>query len=138
MTLEERDLIVMADTGPLIRLAAAGLLDALPATNGRVVIVDRVEAEATADRSKPFATEIAEWRNADAIDRPRTVVGAGVEKLEAEPPAPEQQRLLKTALRNSGEKAMRDFLEEWTPPARSALVVFENGDVPFALQTTRV
>jgi hypothetical protein len=138
MTLDERDPIVMADTGPLIRLAAAGLLDALRATNRRVMIVDRVEADATADRTKPFATEIAEWiaRNADAIDRPRTVVGAGVTKLEAEPATPEQQRLLKTALRNSGEKAMREFLEDWAPGTPSALVVYE--DVPFSLQTTRV
>ena len=68
MMLDERDPIVMADTGPLIRLAAAGLLDGLRATNRRVVIVDRVEAKSTHDRSKPFANEIADWieRNADA------------------------------------------------------------------------
>ena len=64
MTLDERDPIVMADTGPLIRLAAAGLLDGLRATNRRVVIVDRVEAEATQDRSKPFANEIADMDRA--------------------------------------------------------------------------
>ena len=140
MTLDERDPIVMADTGPLIRLAAAGLLDGLRATNRRVVIVDRVEAEATADRTKPFATEIADWitPNADAIDRPRTVVGAGVEKFEAEPPTPEQQRLLKAALRNSGEKAIRELFEDWAPGTPSALVVYEDEDVPFSLQTTRV
>ena len=140
MTLDERDPIVMADTGPLIRLAAAGLLDGLRATNRRVVIVDRVEAEATQDRSKPFANEIAAWieTNSDAIDRPRTVIGAGIEKLKSEPPTPEQQHVLKTALRNSGEKATREFLEAWTPPTRSALVVFESGDVPFTLQRTCV
>ncbi len=140
MTLDERDPIVMADTGPLIRLAAAGLLDGLRATNRRVVIVDRVEAEATYDRSKPFANEIAEWieRNADAIERPRTVVGAGIEKLESEPSTPEQQRLLKSALRHSGEKAIRDFLEEWVPGTPGALVVYEDEDVPRTLQTTRV
>jgi hypothetical protein len=140
MTLDERDPIVMADTGPLIRLAAAGLLDGLRATNRRVIIVDRVEAEATQDRSKPFANEIADWivRNADAVERPRTVVGAGIEKLESEPSSPEQQRLLKAALRNSGEKAIRDFLEEWVPATSSALVVYEDEDVPHILQSTRV
>ena len=140
MTLGERDPIVMADTGPLIRLAAAGLLDGLRATNRRVVIVDRVEAEATEDQSKPFAKEIAEWiaRNDDSIERPRTVVGAGIEKLESEPNTPEQQRLLKAALRNSGEKAIRDFLEEWAPATQGALVVYEDDDVPRILQSTRV
>jgi hypothetical protein len=140
VTLDERDPIVMADTGPLIRLAAAGLLDGLRATNRRVVIVDRVEVEATRDRSKPFANEIADWiaRNADAIERPRTVVGAGIEKLESEPSTPEQQRLLKVAMRNSGEKAIRDFLEDWVPGTPGALVVYEDEDVPFTLQTTRV
>ena len=91
MTLDERDPIVMADTGPLLRLAAAGLLDGLRATNRRVVSVDRVEAKATQDRSKPFANEIAEWiaHNADSIERPRTIVGAGIEKLESEQNKPE-------------------------------------------------
>lgn len=140
MTLDERDPIVMADTGPLIRLAAAGLLDGLRATNRRIVIVDRVEAEATGDRSKPFANEIAEWieRNSDAIERPRTVIGFGIEKLQSDARTPEQDRLLKAALRNFGEKAMRDFLETWVPGTHGALVVYEDEDVPFALQSTRV
>ena len=140
MTLDERDPIVMADTGPLIRLAAAGLLDGLRATNRCVMIVDRVEAEATGDRSKPFANEIAEWiaHNADAIERPRTVVGAGIEKLESEPSTPEQQCLLKAALRNSGERAVREFLEDWIPGTPGALVIFEDENVLQAIQTTRV
>ena len=140
MTLDERDPIVMADTGPLIRLAAAGLLDGLRATNRRIVIVDRVEAEAPEDRSKPFANEIAAWieRNSDAIERARTVIGAGVQQLQSEPSTPEQQRLLKAALRNSGEKAIRDFLEDWAPVTAGALVVYEDEDVPEALQKTRV
>src|SRR5258707_1043351 len=140
MTLDERDPIVMADTGPLIRLAAAGLLDGLRATNRRVVIVDRVEAEATRDPSKPFAKEIAAWiaRNSDTIERPRTVVGIGIEKLEESTRTPEEERLLKSALRNSGERAIREFLEDWIPGTPGALVVFEDEDVPHTLQTTRV
>jgi hypothetical protein len=140
VTLDEHDPIVMADTGPLIRLAAAGLLDGLRATNRRVVIVDRVEAEATGDRSKPFANEIAEWieRNSDTIERPRTVVGVGIEKLEANTRTPEEARLLKAALRNSGERAIRDFLETWVPGTSGALVIYEDEDVPKILQSTRV
>jgi hypothetical protein len=140
MTLDERDPIVMADTGPLIRLAAAGLLEGLRATNRRVVIVDRVEAEATRDRTKPFANEIAEWieRNHDTIERPRTVVGIGIEKLEENAQTPEEERLLKAALRNSGEKAIRDFLETWEPGTSGALVIYEDEDVPRILQSTRV
>ncbi len=124
MTLDQRDPIVMADTGPLIRLAAAGLLDGLRSTNRRVVIVDRVVAEATGDPSKPFAKEIAEWiaRNRDAIECPRTLVGLAIEHLA----------------RNSGEMAIREFLETWVPGTPGALVVYEDEDVPHILQTTRV
>jgi hypothetical protein len=140
MTLDECDPIVMADTGPLIRLAAAGLLDALRATNRRIVIVDRVEVEATRDRSKPFANEIAEWieRNGDTIERPRTVVGVGIEKLEASARTPEEERLLKATLRNAGERAIRDFLETWAPGTSGALVIYEDEDVPKILQSTQV
>jgi hypothetical protein len=140
VTLDEHDPIVIADTGPLIRLAAAGLLDGQRATNRRVVIVDRVEAEATRDPSKPFAQEIAAWiaRNGDTIERPRTVVGIGIEKLEESTRTPEEERLLKSALRNSAERAIRDFLEDWIPGTPGALVVFEDEDVPQTLQTTRV
>jgi hypothetical protein len=130
----------MADTGPLIRLAAAELLDGLRATNRRVVIVDRVEAEATRDPSKPFAKEIADWiaRNADAIDRPRTLVGLAIERLETGARTAEEDRLLKATLRNSGERAIREFLETWVPGSPGALVVYEDEDVPHLLQTTRV
>jgi hypothetical protein len=140
MTLDQHDPIVMADTGPLIRLAAAGVLNGLRATNRRIVIVDRVVAEATGDLTKPYAREIAEWieRNSDAIERPRTLTGLAIEQLEAGPRNAEEQRLLKATIRNSGEKAIREFLETWVPGTPGALVVFEDEDMPFALQTTRV
>jgi hypothetical protein len=141
MTLDERDPIVMADTGPLIRLAAAGLLDGLRATNRRVVIVDRVEAEATQDRSKPSRRKSPNGlrASADSIARPRTVIGAGIEKLESEQSTPEQQRLLKAALRNSAKRAIRDFSGRvGTSDRMVRLVVYEDEDVPFALQATRI
>src|SRR5437660_2671745 len=108
MTLDQRDPIVMADTGPLIRLAAAGLLDGLRSTNRRVVIVDRVIAEAIADRTEPYAQEIARWidRNSDAIERSRTLVGVAIEHLQAGPRTAEEERLLKATGRNSGETAI--------------------------------
>jgi hypothetical protein len=140
MVIDQRDPIVMADTGPLIRLAAAGLLDALRSTNRRVVIVDRVIGEATGDREKPYAAEIASWieRNSEAIERPRTLVGLAIEQLEAGPRDAEEQRLLKATLRNSGEKAIREFLETWSPGTPGALVIYEDEDVPRILQTTNV
>jgi len=140
MTLDQRDPIVMADTGPLIRLAAAGLLDALRATNRRVVIVDRFEVEATRDRSQRFANEVAEWieRNIDTIERPRTVVGIGIERLEQNARTPEEERRLKVTLRDSGERAIRDFLETWIPATSGAPVIYEDEDVPKILQSTRV
>jgi hypothetical protein len=140
MVIDQRDPIVMADTGPLIRLAAAGLLDALRSTNRRVVIVDRVIGEATGDREKPYAAEIASWieRNSEAIERPRTLVGLAIEQLEASSRNAEEQRLLKATLRNSGEKAIREFLETWSPGTPGALVIYEDEDVPRILQTTSV
>ena len=38
----DRQPIVVADAGPLIRLAAAGILDTLRGLNRRIVLVDRV------------------------------------------------------------------------------------------------
>lgn len=48
----ERDPIVIADAGPLIRLAAADLLDAMRLTNRKIVIVDRIEEEVASDTAK--------------------------------------------------------------------------------------
>ena len=58
MARDDRQPIIVADAGPLIRLAAAGLLDTLRGLNRQIVLVDRVEAEVIGDRSKPFADEI--------------------------------------------------------------------------------
>ena len=56
----DRQPIIVADAGPLIRLAAAGLLDTLRGLNRRIVLVDRVEDAVAGDRTKPFAAEIAD------------------------------------------------------------------------------
>ena len=111
MTRDDRQPIIVADAGPLIRLAAAGLLDTMRGLNRQIVLVDRIEDEVIGDRSKPFANEVAAWieSSGDSILRVRTVVGAGIESLRSKKRTPEEERLLKTALRNSGELALREF-----------------------------
>jgi hypothetical protein len=49
----DRQPIIVADAGPLIRLAAAGLLDALRGLNRRLVLVDRKIGLHEQDRNSP-------------------------------------------------------------------------------------
>ncbi|MDP4022598.1 hypothetical protein Q8W71_08195 [Methylobacterium sp. NEAU 140] len=145
----DRQPIVVADAGPLIRLAAAGLLDTLRGLNRRIVLVDRIEDEVIGDASKPFAPEIAAWLAAlgEAVQRVETVTGIGVQALRARPAAPERDALLKSALRNSGEQALREFVGRWQPTeTASAVVLYEDRkvatlfldvDFPVTLMTTR-
>jgi hypothetical protein len=132
MTRDDRQPIIVADAGPLIRLAAAGLLDTLRGLNRHIVLVDRVEDEVIGDRSKPFAEEVAQWieRSSETILRVRTVIGAGVESLRSKKRTPEEDRLLKSALRDSGELALREFVGHWHPTeSASALVLYEDARV---------
>ncbi|GJE62784.1 hypothetical protein [Methylobacterium trifolii] len=145
----DRQPIIVADAGPLIRLAAAGLLDTLRGLNGRIVLVDRVEDEVVGDRTKPFAAEIAAWIEGlgEAVLRVETVVGIGVQALRARAPTPGGDALLKSALRDSGEQALREFVGHWHPAeAASAVVLYEDRtiatlfldvDFPVTLMTTR-
>jgi len=145
----DRQPIIVADAGPLIRLAAAGLLDTLRGLNRRIVLVDRVEDEVIGDRSKPFASDIAAWLNSmgEAILRVETVTGHGIAALKAQARTAEQDRLLKSALRDSGELALREFLGHWRPAeTSSAIVVYEDrrvaalfveADFPVTIMTTR-
>ena len=149
MTRDGRQPIIVADAGPLIRLAAAGLLPTLKGLNRRIVLVDRVEDEVTGDRSKPFAEDIAMWLGSmgEAIFRVRTVYGEGIESLKAKIRTPEEDLLLKSSLRNSGELALREFVERWLPELPGdAIVVYEDkrvaslfldADFPVTLMTTR-
>ena len=133
MTQGERQPIIVADAGPLIRLAAAGLLDTLRGLNRQVVLVDRVEDEMIGDRSRPFAAEIAAWITGmgPAILRAATAVGIGVAALKARQRTPDEDAILKSALRRSGEPALREFLDRWRPgEATSAIVVYEDRKVP--------
>jgi hypothetical protein len=133
----------------LIRLAAAGLLGSLRGLNRRIVLVDRVEDEVAGDSSKPYAQEIANWiaEMGDAILRAQTVTGVGIEALRRRHRTAEEDRLLKSTLRNSGELALREFVENWRPSdVSSALVLYEDrkvaalfleADFPLTLMTTR-
>jgi hypothetical protein len=149
MTRDDRQPIIVADAGPLIRLAAAGLLGTLRGLNRRIVLVDRVEDEVVGDRTKPFASELAAWIEAmgDAIMRVETVVGIGVAALRARERTPAENALLKSALRDSGEQALREFVGHWRPTeSASAVVLYEDrkvatlfleADFPVTLMTTR-
>ena len=126
----DRQPIVVADAGPLIRLAAADLLGSLRGLNRRIVLVDRVEV--IGDGSKPYAREIANWiaEMGDAVLHAQTVTGVGIEALRERRRTPEEDRLLKSTLRNSGELALREFVENWRPTeVSSALVLYEDRKV---------
>jgi hypothetical protein len=132
MARDDRQPIIVADAGPLPRLAAAGLLDTLCGLDRPIVLVDRVEDDVIGDRSKPFAPEIAAWieRSGDSILRVRTVIGEGVESLRARTRTAEEEKLLKSALRDSGELALREFVGHWRPAeSASALVIYEDARV---------
>jgi hypothetical protein len=149
MSPADRQPIVVADAGPLIRLAAAGLLGSLRDLNRRVVLVDRVEDEICGDPTKPHATELAAWiaGMGEAILRVETVVGVGVAALRARPRDAATSALLKSALRDSGEQALREFVARWEPAeTSSAVVLYEDRKVatlfldiefPVTLMTTR-
>ena len=95
-----RQPIIVADAGPLIRLAAAGLLDALRGTNRRIVLIDRIEDEIAGDQTKPFAPELKSWiaGMGAAIERVDTVVGYGIRALRERQRSAPEDRLLKSAL----------------------------------------
>jgi hypothetical protein len=145
----DRQPIVVADAGPLIRLAAADLLGSLRGLNRRIVLVDRVEDEVIGDVSKPYAREIANWiaEMGDAVLHAQTVTGVGIEALRERRRTPEEDRLLKSTLRNSGELALREFVENWRPTEVSSVLVlyedrkvaalFLDADFPLTLMTTR-
>ena len=133
MTHSDRQPIIVADAGPLIRLAAAGLLDGLRGLNRGIVLVDRVEDEVIGDLTKPFASEIKHWldRMGTAIERVKTVTGAGIESLRSKVRNVEEDALLKSALQDSGEQALREFVGRWRPDeTSSAVVVYEDRKVP--------
>jgi hypothetical protein len=133
VTRDDRQPIIVADSGPLIRLVAAGLLGSLRSLNRRIVLVDHVEDEVTGDPGKPFAQELVAWiaSMGPTIERVKTVVGEGITSLRARARNNEEEGLLKSALRNSGEQAIREFVGRWSDGSQaSALVLYEDRKVP--------
>lgn len=148
--IDDRDPIVIADVGPLVRLAAAGLLDTMRLTGRRIVIPDMVEEEALAGRpNKPCAPEISAWilSMGDAIERPVTREGVYIGALRTQAETPEGAAALKKALRSSGERAIRDYIEDIDPDTVDEILVLHEGprvqtlmrasQAPVHLMTTR-
>jgi hypothetical protein len=123
-----RPTVVMADSSPLIHLAAVGQLDLL-FRFGNVVVVDVVRLETCFDRSKPFAPEIAAWIDANLGSR----LSFGDTDL-----GPVYEHALQHGLsrpRNSGERAMVDWLaDNIVHEGGPALIIYENGKIPNMLR----
>lgn len=137
----DQDPIIIADAGPLIRLAAAGLLDSMRLTNRRIVIVDRIEEEVCGDPSKPFAAEISTWIASmnGAIEHAETLEGIAITALRERANNSLDQQKLKRAMRNSGERAIREYVETINPKdADEALVLYEDGAVPSLMAAATV
>ncbi|AMJ59341.1 hypothetical protein [Bosea sp. PAMC 26642] len=133
MSPASREPIIIADAGPVLRLAAAGLLPMLARLNRRIVLVDRIEDELVGDETKPYAGEIAQWiaGEGDALLRVSTIIGEGIASLKARARTPEEDARLKSGLRNSGELALREFVDLWRPDTvSSAVVLYEDRKVP--------
>ncbi|WFR94144.1 hypothetical protein [Rhizobium tumorigenes] len=133
--------IIIADAGPLIRLAAAGLLDSMRLTNRRIVLVDRIEEEVCGDPTKPFAAEISTWIASmnGAIEHAETLEGIAISALRSRAKNPLDLQKLKRAMRNSGERAIREYVETLDPrDADEALVLYEDGAVPSLMAAATV
>src|ERR1700755_2912462 len=125
-----RPTVVLADTSPLIHLAAVNKLDLL-LEFGAVVIADVVELEAAFDLEKPFAREIREWIYAHQVGDKRVTIG----KTDL---GPIYALVLRTGTqrpRNYGARAIVDWLADNVVHAGGpALVIYENGKIPNMLR----
>lgn len=139
--IDDRDPIVIADAGALLRLAAADLLNTMRLTDRRIVIPDMVEEEALAGPpNKPFTAEISAWilSMGDAIERPVTREGVYIRALRKQAETPEGAAALKKALRSSGERAMRDYIEDIDPATvNEILVLHESPRVQILMRASR-
>jgi hypothetical protein len=140
--------ILLPDTTPLIHLAAIDQLDLLTRMAGRVVVVDLVISEATADLEKPYAKEIDDWFKSGSspgtnhpIHLEMTGVGTTFDL------ALRQDRSHR--LPNGGEIAITEWLaDKIAATDMETMVVYENGrlkrmieregmDANIAVATTR-
>lgn len=135
-------LVVIADAGPLLRLAAAGLLDTMRPSNRQIVIVDMVEYEACHRHpDKPLAREILAWieRSGTAVRRVETTEGIAYAALLKREKTPENMAKLKRLQRDGSERAVRDYVEELAPSdVRSVQVVYDDPNVQTLLLASKV
>jgi hypothetical protein len=119
--------ILVADSGPLITLAAAGELDLLTKTGARLIIPDMILIEATRDMLKPGAYAIQDWA-ANAFDItfvPTRIALDYSNRLAADP---------KFRGNNYGEYAAREVLNKQLArdPLLKASLIYEDGRVASA------
>lgn len=139
--MSERDPLIIADAGPLIRLAVADLLDSVRLANRRIVIVDRIEEDVCADPAKPYAPEISAWmaRMGAAIEHAETLEGIAIRALRSRQQSEEDRLKLKRVMRNSGERAIREYVESISPDdVDEALVLYEDSAVPALMAAATV
>ena len=114
-------IVIIPDTAPLIHLAAAGLLELLPAL-GRVVVPDVIAMETTRLPDKPYAGVVGDWLESGAPETVPTEIGA-LYRIAIEqgikPP------------RNSGELAIIEWLHDrLEEPAVPVAVIYEDRRFP--------
>lgn len=125
--------LIIPDTAPLIHLASVKKLDLLHEV-GRVVLVDIVIHEATWDLRKPYAEDIAEWIKAgtdEGSNRPIKIEATEYGELYRAKKVIDPTYKMK----GGGELAIIDWLAEKIEGSdEAAMVVYENGKVPRAIQ----
>jgi predicted nucleic acid-binding protein len=133
MKIEITPAIVVPDMSPLIHLAAGGQLPLLHEF-GRVIVMDIVAYEASADLARPWASDVAAWLakgQGSGSNRPVEVVKTEIG--EAYRLARQTDPSFK--LQDAGERAIRDWLVDALPEVGGpALVVYEDKKMPKLIQ----
>jgi hypothetical protein len=133
MKIEITPAIVVPDMSPLIHLAAATQLTLLQAF-GRVIVMDIVAYEATADLERPWARDVAAWlENGQAPGSNQPVEVVKTEIGEAYRLARQTDPSFK--LQDAGERAIRDWLVDTLPEVGGpVLVIYEDKKMPKLIQ----
>ncbi len=133
MKIEITPVVVVPDMSPLIHLAAAGKLWLLQEF-GRVVVIDMVAYEASADLTRPWASEVAAWLKRglgyganQPVEIVRTEIGEAYQLARQADPD--------FKMRDAGERAIRDWLVDTLPELGGpALVIYEDKKMPRLIQ----
>lgn len=126
--------ILITDTGPLLRFAAAQALNLILLGNRQLIIPDMVFEEAVRLSHMPFATDISDWieQHRLAIEIPITAPGVAIAALaQLTTRDAGQERLLKQLRRHAGERAIQDYLQNLEQtPEHEPIILFEDRAVP--------